>query len=522
MQPAYHKVSDYQSKKHQAPAIPGGVYMISPLAAVSAWAALKLKRITWFHLCVWIALYEVRTWRDTQTPAQRNLFRFNPRRVAQALGNRNAGPHLKKGLAELEQLGLACLTSTDISFTSSFDDLPADLRAETDRMLKSLGNDNITRAIRMPRRVMRGIMQSNVRPLRVAVLFGMLLRIMPGKRYGWYKGCLTAALLVNVSGFNESRIKHERAALIREGYFERLETPVRVRNQHGDWYALAHDLPVPSGLKTRTNQQSPPTPKCGNRHPLSKKPAPSSGIETNQFLPAKPSASRSTSMPKAMAAPSWHRMLPQDFREPQRRTALYEDACHKGVIGDSAAERLMFFAAMARARRLGSINPCGMFRRIVETSGYHGHISGCDEEQARVWLVEDRPQDLDTTNAHNLLWRILETQTNDHHPSQAGDSDAGASIDPETRPANHVADFIAASYFAHKLRRAGFPTHDAFNLIMTTHEGKQYLTGWTQDRWNRAAGTLRNCHINKLPSPPLALRQKIEFGIFARRDSDRT
>ena len=249
MQPSYHKSPNHTNQKNQIPTIPGGVYMISPLAAVSVWAAFKMKLIAWHHLCAWIALWEVRTWRDTQDPAQRNLFKFGPRRVAQALGNKNAGPRLKKALAELDRLGLARLVPTDISFTESLDALPLELRTEANRMLNALGNDNISRAIRMPRRLMRLIMKSNrPLPVRAAVVFGMLLRVMPVKRHGWYKGCLTTALLVDVSGYNESRIKHERAALIREGYFERLQTPARVRRQHGDWYALGHDLPPSPGL----------------------------------------------------------------------------------------------------------------------------------------------------------------------------------------------------------------------------------------------------------------------------------
>ena len=518
MPQSYHQTPRNANDKIQAPTILGGVYMISPLAAVSVWAALKMKLITWFHLCVWIALYEVRTWRDTQEPAQRNLFRYSPRRVAQALGNKNAGPRLKKTLAELERLGLARLTPTEISFTSSLDDLPADLQAETDRVLKSLGNSNITRAIRMPRRVMRGIMQSNVRPLRAAVLFGMLLRIMPGKRYGWYKGCLTAALLVDVSGFNENRIKHERAALIREGYFERLETPTRVRNQHGDWYALAHDLPSPSGPKTRTNQQSPPTPTEGNRHPLIEKPAPSFGIETNQLLLAKPGASRSASIPSAAEAPNWHRMMPGDLREPRRRAALYENACHKGVIGHSPAERLTFYAAMARARRLGSINPCGMLRRIVETTDYRGYITNCDEDQGRAWLAEEGP-DLETAAAHDLFHPIVETPSGYNQLWKTGDRDALESFNPEHCFADPAEDSIVASYLTHKLRQAGFPTHDAFTLIMTTHVGRTNLAGWTQERWERACRTqivdsapesrvtLIHCPGPKKPSTPVDKRR---------------
>ena len=487
MQRSYHETPHNTNHKNQPPTIPGGVYMISPLAAVSVWAAFKMKLITWRHLCVWIALYEVRTWRDTQELAQRNLFKFNPKRVAQALGNKNAGPLLKKALAGLERLGLARLTPSDISFTESLDALPLELRTEAHRMLNVLGNNNITRAIRMPRRLMRLIMKSNrPRPVRAAVLFGMLLRIMPVKRHGWYKGCLTTALLVDVSGFNESRIKHERAALVREGCFERLETPARVRRQHGDWYALGRDLPVPSRLKTTTDQQPPTPPTKGNRQPPIRKPVPSFGIETNQILPAKPGASRLTSISKATEVPSWHRMTPDDLREPQRRAALHEDACHKGVIGDSPSEKLTFYAAMARARRVGSINPCGMLRRIVQTTAYHGYIANCDEDQARAWLSAEEAPDLGTTDAHRYLRYFFETPAC-HQPLGQADDDAPALFLLELPTVEQAEDSIIARYLTRRLQQAGFPTHDAFNLIMTTHEGRKKLSGWTQERWNEAS-----------------------------------
>ena len=471
---SYHNEPPNTSSKNLPSQIPGGVYMISPLAAVSVWAALKLKRIAWRHLCVWIALWEVRIWRDTKDPAQRNLFIFTLKRVAQALGNKRAGPRLIEALADLERLGLARLTPTDISFTKSLDGLPTDLRAETACMLKSLGNSNITRAIPMPRRLMRLVMKSRSRPLRAAVVFGMLLRIMPVKRYGWYKGCLTTALLFDVSGFNESRIKHERAALIREGYFERLETPARVRNQHGDWYALNHNLPSSSSPETAAKRQPPTPPTKEYRQPLSKKPAPSFGIETNQFLPAKPGASRSTSIPKATGVPNWHRMTPQDLREADRRVALYEDACHKGIIGDSPAERLTFYAAMARARHLGSINPCGMFRRIIQTPAYHGYIADCDEDQGRAWLRELEPQP-----APEVL----------------------ALVTPQATVDFGLSDVEVYRILTRGLMGDGYdPTSlEAYDVVTRKDKGN-VLRGWTRERWEAAkAEALRQRLRTEIP-----------------------
>ena len=486
MQPCYHTRPRSTNRKQQPASIPGGAYAISPLAAASIWAALKLKLIAWHHLRIWIALHEIRTWRDTTNPAHRNLFRFTPRRIAQVLGNRNAGPRLKSALADLERLGLARLTPTELSFTGSLGNLPPELQAETDRILKTLGNHSTTRAVRMPRRLMRHIMRSRPRPLRAAVIFGMLLRIMPVKRYGWYKGCMTAVLLVRASGFNECRIKHERAALIEEGFFERLETPDRVRKQHGDWYALAHNLPITPDLETRANRQPPRPLTYGNPQPPIRKPVPSFGMKTNQYLRPRHGAVRSPCSPEPAVASNWHHMTPEDLREPCRRAALHQDACSKGLIGDSPAERLMFYAAIARARRLATLNPCGMLRRIVQTPAYHGYIADCDEDQARAWLALDRPRNPDTIDARDFLHSIVGTRP-DHN--QTWDTEAGEirqSAYKEHHPLAHVEDSQLASYLIRRLQQAGFPTANAFELIMTTHEGRKYLAGWNHTRWNRA------------------------------------
>ena len=461
MQQPYHETPQDTNHNSKAPSIPGGVYMIPPLATVSVLAALLMKLITWRELCTWIALWEVRTWRDTQDPEQRNIFKFSPRRVAKVLGHKRAGSQLKKSLAELQHLGLAHLSPTKIWFTESLDTLPPDLRAETERTLKVLGNINSSRAIRMPRRLMRHIMKlPRPRPVRAVVIFAMLLRIMMVKRNGWYKGCLTTALLFDVSGFNQSRIKHERASLVREGFFERLETPARVRRKQGNWYALGHVLPFSASLQNAREPQPKQPPKPPDRQPPIKKPAPSKGIERNQFLSYQPGASRLLSTPGPTAAPSWLHIQPEDLREPQRRAALHKDACNNGVIGSSPAERLTFYAAIARARRLGTLNPCGMLRRIVQTTAYHGYITDYDEDQARAWLRELEPQP-----APEVLALVT--------PQAAVDIGPG--------------DVEVYRVLAHGLIGDGYdPTDMEAYDVVRRQDRNDVLSGWTRERWEAA------------------------------------
>ena len=88
-------------------------------------------------------------------------------------------PKLKKALADLERLDLVRATLTEFSFAASLHELPDQLQAHTDRILKTLGHDGITRAIRVPRRLMLQILGSRCRPLRTASIFVTRLRIMP-------------------------------------------------------------------------------------------------------------------------------------------------------------------------------------------------------------------------------------------------------------------------------------------------------------------------------------------------------
>ena len=146
----------------------------------------------------------------------------------------------------------------------------------------------------------------------------------------------------------------------------------------------------------------------------------------------------------------------------------------------------MFYAAMARARRLGSLNPCGMFRRIVETAAYRGYIADCDDDQARAWLAEEQPPALNPTDAHDFLHLIAETPAYHRHLSQTDNKETLGSIIPKHSPTDQPEDAVMAVFHAHRLQEAGFPIHDAFNLIMATHEGRRNLAGWTQERWDRA------------------------------------
>ena len=102
-------------------------------------------------------------------------------------------------------------------------------------------------------------------------------------------------------------------------------------------------------------------------------------------------------------------------------------------------------------------NACGLLRQLVETPAYHPFISQLDEDQATLWLHTTQQSQLTLT------------------------------AQPPDKPAHEPDDRLIASYLRERLQRAGFRTDNCFALIMTTHEGKTNLAGWTQGRWDQAS-----------------------------------
>ena len=78
-----------------------------------------------------------------------------------------------------------------------------------------------------------------------------------------------------------------------------------------------------------------------------------------------------------------------DLSSTERLNVLFEEAASSGVVQRTPADRLRFFAAAARASRLGSRNPCGFFAAVVRRGLWHV-ISQADEDRAIERLKADR------------------------------------------------------------------------------------------------------------------------------------
>lgn len=439
MQPLYHEKRRDARCNIQAPVIPGGSYSIPPVSLIMVWAAYRQRKLDWLALRVWLALWEIRCWNEARTKPNPSP-RYNTSQITAALRSpKLTAQRLQAALSALKHANLVQFSPTTIWIATSIDDLhDPELHQLAAQMLSNIGHPNADRGLRIPRRMFVFLMASRrPRPVYAGVMLALLVRTMLTKRYSNYKGCCTAGWIALVFGGDPSTIKSARARLIADGWFVRLKTPQRVRQRYGEWVALVIGQPVENHHET----EPPGRPKPAETEPPLKNQSLSYEIETNQSLRT------------GASQPVWHHLQSLDLRTPERRGRVYRAAITAGVIRPTEAQKLTFFAAIARARRVATRNPCGFMRRLVETPDYHRFISQRDEEEASRWLKPQRPK-LDAC--------------------------------PQTvsEPAR---DQQIVTHLKRRLSEAGFNARNLFALLMTTEDGKRLLTGWTQNRWDQAS-----------------------------------
>ena len=441
MRQYYHRRSPHTNLKQHPPGIPGGSYSIPPVALLMVWAAYRQRKLDWLALRVWLAFWEIRCWHEARSDSDRSPHYHNSQ-IASAIRSPSSGSNrLATALSSLQHLNLVDLSSATLWIATGLDDLrDPELRELAEDMLTHVGHGNVDRSLRMPRRILVYLMTSKrPRPVYAGVMFALLIRTMLTKRYAIYKGCCTASWIALVFGGDLSSIKSARSKIIDEGWFVRLETPQRVRQRYGEWVLLV----VKQDVDNSPGTEPPTPPKPDVAEPPLRNQSLSDEIETNQCL-----------QPGALPA-SWVHIQPHDLRSHRRREQLYESAIRAKVITPCVADRHTFFAAIAHATRVATRNTCGLLRRIVETPHYRQFITQADETRSSTWLT---PQG----------------------------SELPLDVQPAAESARDQQDQQMVANFTRRFHSAGFASSNLFALIMSTHEGKTNLAGWTRERWDKA------------------------------------
>src|SRR5688500_82339 len=246
--------------------IPGGICPLAPMQICLLWAARHEKIISPLAFTVYVAAHEVKYWRSKTEPGE--TYRYTPYGFQRADVNRllPGVPAVKiaKAFDELDAIHLLTISESGILFAETLNEVTVHerLKHRALTMFNQLHPDTRDKLIKIPRRLLKLIIQCGRRIVRTATLFGLLLTTMLTKRttqYEGYKGCCKAAWIGKLFGVNAKRLNLELAKLSDEGWFTREPTTSRARKKFGQCVrlTLASSQPTPEAVENAT----PDTPK---------------------------------------------------------------------------------------------------------------------------------------------------------------------------------------------------------------------------------------------------------------------
>jgi hypothetical protein len=468
----------------------GGTCPLAPIQICVLWAARQEKVITPLAFKVYFAAHEAKYWRCKIEPGKMDYYKpyaFEPADVSRLLPG-VAGAKIARAFGELEAIHVLNISDTGIEFAESLDDVTTNKRVKqrARAMFDQLHPDTRDKRVKIPRRLLKLIVQCGRRIVRAATLIGMLLTTMLTKRkdcYGGYKGCCKAQWIAKVFGVDASRVKSERTKLIDEGWFTREPTTPRARKKFGQWIKLNLMPPEPTA-----SPGAPPSEDLTEVQPHNAasdpkvqpllNPSLSSNEENlnNQELTAS-DPDPGAYQPQSLDNPTWTDIKLEDLRNDTRSEKLRQEAIQRGYVKNTPSDRVNFFAAIAHALRVSKTNACGLLRTVVEQGLWHV-ISQADE--------------------YNGITRLKHT-THTQTTQDMQQGQANPCLTTSTRENLRVSDqsierskdALIVQTVTADLHKAGV-TGDVLRMV----QRHGYLRDWNRDRWEQAEQELAQARLH--------------------------
>lgn len=371
----------------------GGFRAVGLLQICMAWWAYRTGVLReYLDFRVYLALHEFDEQRLTARRVRaKNRLPSSPSRLSrpalvgevQGLVASSSERLVRASLARLEDVGFVVIGETGTIFATNLSHLRLDDKAPkvTELQHACRGCEASTRRLPVPRLMLRHIARG-ASPAVAATVMGHLIRSVT-----WVdkeirvSGSCTAGFISDFFGLDLRSVRRARACLREMG-----------------WLVLS--------LETDTNSSGGPNLAWS---PKSRRDAGRQGARvctdlsllrpesrTEMSAPTYSSQLRSGSsylQPAGGGLPgicegdwkqgsaSLSHVVGDDLRDARRLLALFEQAATNGLVKRTEADRLRFFAAAERAKRLGTRNPCGFFAAIVR-GGRWKVLSQRDEDLA--------------------------------------------------------------------------------------------------------------------------------------------
>jgi len=380
----------------------GGFRRITTRQICAVWSAYRSKVLaTFLDVRVYFALHEIAERRATACRVARRktgrvrVPHFKRETVVgeirHLVGTASVG-RIRASMRRLEQGDLVRITATEIRFAELGVDGRASGAEQVDGMLARIHHRVSVRerSVPIPRRTLR-FLAANGRPTLTATMLGQMTRCL------WWNegrcdsvGSCSTGFVANVFDVHERNVKRARVELRRIGWLTEVPT--------APWHVNIHGARVTIDLAWREtkagseflscegviSKSPPPTPACVSKSPppIDKHNLPSGSKNHN------PGSARSIGVRKRTENPGkpvLRRVVPEDLRNASRLALLFSEAVQGGLVQESPADRLRFFAAAEHALRIGKQNRCGLFAAVVRR-GLWRFISQADEDRAMTAL----------------------------------------------------------------------------------------------------------------------------------------
>lgn len=353
----------------------GGFCFLRVRSILAAWCAMAQGLITFHDLRIWLACHELVARR-----CRIGKGKMPDYRLTELLGLMEAGTEakIKRGIQRLERAGLLAWDPAGVSVDTREHEARLAGSPDWQRLLEAVTNNR--RKVPVPRRMICYLARSRNRTV-AATVFGHLLRCLYYRKDRCVSGgrC-KASWVAEVFGVDVRNVKAARRDLIDIGWLEPGEAHQIWLNRWG----LPTVINLSWGPSAEAGEAETPLP---NARPEAKSPPPESDKKlslrsTNQKLGR--TAGDHSESGKA-ERPALGKIELEDLRQPARLDTLYREAVAGGVVPDSPASRLRWFAAAERALAAGERNPCGLFVAVCRR-GLWDHITQAQEDLARVKL----------------------------------------------------------------------------------------------------------------------------------------
>jgi hypothetical protein len=338
----------------------GGFVLVREDAIFTAWAALCDAKIELRDFRIWLASFEVLErrigLRADRTPTYTEV---EFRRLVGGVGRE----HFRTSVRQLERAGLGKWQDHAI-------DLPGS------RSKKGSGGG---RLVPIPRPMLRYLAQNTGRAF-IATALGHIIRCL------YFRGseCVSggyckSSWVADTFSVSLRSVKDARAKLISLGFLVPLQADQLRLNRFGSpvlvnlsWASTTESAHRSAELTTETapprTQESSFLRKRSDHQKPARAPDPSGVFDRNE------------------KKPSMRDVKLGDLESPKRLAALFVDAERLGLVRRSDVDRLNFFAVAEHSRRVGKVNPAGLFGSLVRRRCY-SYIAQADEESARKQLA---------------------------------------------------------------------------------------------------------------------------------------